>query len=254
IDGRENRTGGQNDHHRDGGADHYGDRRDGAETAAGLKRGALPASGTDRRGKGATVSMAGPDIRPRTAPRVRAIRNGRRACGRNIRARTALLLLLLAIAAAPWPSGAEAAASAPAAWPALLPAGLPGDGPATSVRLVDDAAGFSTGMPHEAAGFPAAGPTDDAAALPPEAERLEAHWTAIMNEYGDYFAPGARPPFRELVAPDGGSPKTADVLAGLMRFFFHDIVRHGRLLVSIVVLTVLSSVLQTLQGAFERQA
>src|SRR5690606_11696957 len=83
---------------------------------------------------------------------------------------------------------------------------------------------------------PAAGPTDDAAALPPEAERLEAHWTAIMNEYGDYFAPGARPPFRELVAPDGGSPKTADVLAGLMRFFFHDIVRHGRLLVSIVVL------------------
>jgi stage III sporulation protein AE len=198
--------------------------------------------------------MAGPDIRPGTAPRVRAIRNGRRACGRNIRARTALLLLLLAIAAAAWPSGAEAAASAPAAWPALLPAGLPGDGPATSVRLVDDAAGFSTGMPHEAAGFPAAGPTDDAAALPPEAERLEAHWTAIMNEYGDYFAPGARPPFRELVAPDGGSPKTADVLAGLMRFFFHDIVRHGRLLVSIVVLTVLSSVLQTLQGAFERQA
>src|SRR5690606_29302609 len=176
------------------------------------------------------------------------------ACGGTCRAWWAPVRLRLAIAAAAWPSGAEAAASAPAAWPALLPAGLPGDGPATSVRLVDDAAGFSTGMPHEAAGFPAAGPTDDAAALPPEAERLEAHWTAIMNEYGDYFAPGARPPFRELVAPDGGSPKTADVLAGLMRFFFHDIVRHGRLLVSIVVLTVLSSVLQTLQGAFERQA
>lgn len=83
---------------------------------------------------------------------------------------------------------------------------------------------------------------------------LDEFWSRLAADYGDYF-PGRTPPtFREALAPGGEGWHVADVLLGLVRYFFHEIVRHGKLLVSIIVLTVLSSVLQMLQGAFERQA
>lgn len=89
--------------------------------------------------------------------------------------------------------------------------------------------------------------------LPPETEQLDVYWSELVRSYGDYF-PGNKPPsFREWLATGGEGVHMADVLLGLLHLFFHEIVHHGKLLVSIVVLTVLSSVLQMLQGAFERQ-
>lgn len=190
--------------------------------------------------------------------------------------RTAVLLLALIVAVAGRPAGAEAAERPPAGRPADTEAAaramavwqsqaeerrFPSGGmpiPKAETRL-------SAARGPEAAERPPDGRrdrlpdgspdglSDAASSLPPEAALLEAHWSAIMDDYGDYLAPGRKPTFRELVAPGGGGPKMADVLSGLLRYFFHEIVHHGRLLVSIVMLSVLSSVLQTLQGAFERR-
>src|SRR5690606_23104556 len=43
-----------------------------------------------------------------------------------------------------------------------------------------------------------------------------------------------------------------EVLAAFARYFFHELLYNGKLLGTIVVLTVLSMILQTLQTAFER--
>jgi stage III sporulation protein AE len=91
------------------------------------------------------------------------------------------------------------------------------------------------------------------APLPPEAERLDDYWAELARTYGDYFPAGETPSIRDLLVPGGGF-HMGGVLAGLLRYFFHEIVHHGKLLVSIVVLTVLASVLNTLQSAFERQS
>lgn len=87
-----------------------------------------------------------------------------------------------------------------------------------------------------------------------ETEQLDAYWRQLAETYGDFLPGPEAPSFRELIVPGGEGFQMADVLLGLLRYFFHEIVHHGKLLVSIIVLTVLSSVLQMLQGSFERQA
>lgn len=85
-------------------------------------------------------------------------------------------------------------------------------------------------------------PTDD----------VEAYWKSLANTYGDYFPDQRLPAFRDMLTPGGEGLETGDVLQGLLRFLFHELLLNGKLLVSIVILTILSTVLQTLQGAFER--
>lgn len=92
-----------------------------------------------------------------------------------------------------------------------------------------------------------------------QAERLptgeiEAYWQQLTDEYSDYF-PGMKPPrFRDLLVSGDGEFGLAAVLKGLAAYFFHELLQSGKLLAAIVMLSVFSSILQTLQGAFERNA
>lgn len=91
-----------------------------------------------------------------------------------------------------------------------------------------------------------------------QAERLptdevEQYWTQLMKDYGGYFPEGQTPGFMDMLVPGGKdfSPKT--ILRGLIRFFFHEVLVNGKLLATIVILTVFSMILESLQSAFERK-
>ncbi|MEK3881555.1 stage III sporulation protein AE [Paenibacillus sp. PL2-23] len=82
-------------------------------------------------------------------------------------------------------------------------------------------------------------------------EPVESYWNQLRDEYGGFFPDRQMPGFKDMLMPGGGF-KMADVLEGLLRYLLHEILYNGKLLVTIVMLSVFSMVLETLQNAFER--
>lgn len=86
-------------------------------------------------------------------------------------------------------------------------------------------------------------------------EQIEQFWNKLKNEYGGYFPDGKAPGLRELMFPkDGQGWSVKDVLLGLARFFLHEVLYSGKLIVTIVLLAIFTMLLETMQSAFERQA
>ncbi|MBH5318070.1 stage III sporulation protein AE [Paenibacillus sp. GSMTC-2017] len=84
-----------------------------------------------------------------------------------------------------------------------------------------------------------------------ETEPVENYWNKLRDEYGGYFPDQGVPSFSQMIMPGGGM-KLADVFQGLLRYLWHEVLYNGKLLVTIIMLTVFSMVLETLQNAFER--
>jgi len=84
-------------------------------------------------------------------------------------------------------------------------------------------------------------------------DKVERYWNQLMHEYGGYFPEGQVPGFKEMLAPGGGFGLSR-ILKGLFRFLFHEILINGKLLATIVILTVFSMILETLQSAFEKKS
>ena len=87
-----------------------------------------------------------------------------------------------------------------------------------------------------------------------ETEAVESYWNKLRSEYGGYFPEQHIPSFMEMIVPGGGGLKLTDMLQGLVKYLWHEVLYNGKLLVTIVMLTVFSMVLETLQNAFERNA
>lgn len=87
-----------------------------------------------------------------------------------------------------------------------------------------------------------------------ETDAVESYWNKLRIEYGGYFPDQHIPSFMEMILPGGDGLKFTDVLQGLLRYLWHEVLYNGKLLVTIVMLTVFSMVLETLQNAFERNA
>ncbi|WP_176444814.1 stage III sporulation protein AE [Paenibacillus herberti] len=85
-------------------------------------------------------------------------------------------------------------------------------------------------------------------------DAVETYWDDLVKQYGGYFPEGKMPSFMEMITPGGEGLKPASVLKALFAMLAHEVLYNGKLLVSIVLLAVFSSILQTLQSAFERQA
>lgn len=83
-------------------------------------------------------------------------------------------------------------------------------------------------------------------------DQVESYWQSLMKDYGGFFPDGQMPSFMEmLVSQDQGfSLKTG--LSGLLRYMWHEVLYNGHILVTIVLLSVFSMILETLQTAFER--
>ncbi|CAH1197496.1 Stage III sporulation protein AE [Paenibacillus allorhizoplanae] len=82
-------------------------------------------------------------------------------------------------------------------------------------------------------------------------EPVEQYWDKLMKEYGGYFPESKPPTFMELLLGTKGISMKS-IFKGLLSYVFHEIIINGKLLASIVVLTVFSMILETLQSSFER--
>ena len=82
-------------------------------------------------------------------------------------------------------------------------------------------------------------------------EPVEQYWDKLMKEYGGYFPESKTPTFMELLLGTKGISMKS-IFKGLLSYVFHEIIINGKLLASIVILTVFSMILETLQSSFER--
>jgi len=87
-----------------------------------------------------------------------------------------------------------------------------------------------------------------------ETGAVESYWNNLRSEYGGFFPEQHIPSFMEMILPGGDGLKLTDMLSGLLKYLWHEVLYNGKLLVTIVMLTVFSMVLETLQNAFERNA
>ncbi len=87
-----------------------------------------------------------------------------------------------------------------------------------------------------------------------ELGQIQKYWNDLKDEYGGYFPEGKLPELRELMFPDGKQWSAGQAFAGIARFFLHEVLYSGKLLVTIVLLTVFTMLLETMQSAFERNA
>src|SRR5690606_13383842 len=80
-----------------------------------------------------------------------------------------------------------------------------------------------------------------------ETDQVERYWERLLREYGGYF-PDSRPPsLMDMIAGEGLS--LGQIFRALLKFLFHEILYNGGLLVSIIILTVFSMILETMQSA-----
>ncbi|MFB9325338.1 stage III sporulation protein AE [Paenibacillus aurantiacus] len=114
-----------------------------------------------------------------------------------------------------------------------------------------------------AAASPEQGPNDAAKEIGPQelseeelqgidTAAVESYWNKLMAEYGGLFPDREVPSFMEMIIPGGEGLKLTTVLRGLFEYVLHEVLYNGKLLVTIVLLTVFSMILETLQTAFER--
>jgi stage III sporulation protein AE len=87
-------------------------------------------------------------------------------------------------------------------------------------------------------------PTDD----------VEQYWHRLQKEYGGYFPENQSPSVFTMFSQMGGEGGYSidSFLKGLAKFFFHELLHNGRLLGTIIILTVFSMILENLQNAFEQ--
>jgi len=82
-------------------------------------------------------------------------------------------------------------------------------------------------------------------------DEVSKYWDTLMRQYGGWF-PNGNPSFQEALMPGGDGFQLSDLATGLLQFMLHEVFVNGKLLAMIVILTVFSIVLETLQSAFEK--
>jgi stage III sporulation protein AE len=82
-------------------------------------------------------------------------------------------------------------------------------------------------------------------------DEVEVYWDQLMREYGGWF-PNGNPTFQQALLPGGSGFSLSEIGNGLLSFAFHEIVVNAKLLGFIIILTVFSLLLETMQSAFER--
>jgi stage III sporulation protein AE len=84
-----------------------------------------------------------------------------------------------------------------------------------------------------------------------QTDQVEQYWNKLMKDYGGYFPENKTPSFMELLLGTRGF-SMSNLFKGIFSYFFHEVLVSGKLLASIVILTVFSMILETLQSSFEK--
>jgi stage III sporulation protein AE len=84
-------------------------------------------------------------------------------------------------------------------------------------------------------------------------EDIKAYWDNVVTEYGGFLPESQKGTFYEFVSGEKNL-SIKEMLNGLLRYLFHEILANGKLLSTLILLTVFSAILQSFQNAFERHA
>ncbi|KMJ60015.1 stage III sporulation protein AE [Bacillus sp. LL01] len=85
-----------------------------------------------------------------------------------------------------------------------------------------------------------------------DVEEIKAYWEEIMEEYGGFLPESQKGTFMEFVKGDK-SFSLKEWSKGFVKYLFHELLANGKLLGSLILLTIFSMFLQTLQNAFEQK-
>jgi stage III sporulation protein AE len=92
--------------------------------------------------------------------------------------------------------------------------------------------------------------TEQAKEIP--TDQVERYWHELMNNYGGFFPDNQSPSFMQMLMPGGKGLHPSSILNALFHYFFQEVLMNGKLLATIVILTVFSMILETLQSSFEK--
>ncbi|TCS84027.1 stage III sporulation protein AE [Tepidibacillus fermentans] len=81
-------------------------------------------------------------------------------------------------------------------------------------------------------------------------QKIEQFWDKLMKQYGGFFPENQKSLF-DLVMP-GNDFKFQSFFIGLIKYIFYEILYNSKLIGSIILLTVFSTVLQNIQTTFEQ--
>ncbi|MGD8191550.1 stage III sporulation protein AE [Brevibacillus ginsengisoli] len=84
-----------------------------------------------------------------------------------------------------------------------------------------------------------------------DTHHVEEFWKKTLEQYKGYLPDLQSPGFVPLIMQDENLTLSG-ILKGLMKFVFHEIWVNGKLLSSIIVITVFAMILESMQNAFER--
>ncbi|WP_263491878.1 stage III sporulation protein AE [Bacillus sp. RAR_GA_16] len=82
---------------------------------------------------------------------------------------------------------------------------------------------------------------------------IQTYWDEVIKEYGGFLPESQKGSFMEFVKGEKQLSLKAYLL-GLLKFLFHELLVHGKLLGSLILLTIFSILLQNMQNAFEHKA
>ncbi|WP_163583464.1 stage III sporulation protein AE [Gracilibacillus saliphilus] len=85
-----------------------------------------------------------------------------------------------------------------------------------------------------------------------EGSELEGYWDYLGDQYNDALPELNKENLWSMVKGEGNL-SIKEWLKGFLRFFFYEIVENGKLLGTLMLLTLFCLVLQTIQNAFEKQ-
>ncbi len=83
-------------------------------------------------------------------------------------------------------------------------------------------------------------------------EQVEKYWEQLMKDYGGFFPEGRTPSLMEMLLPGGDGFSFKGILSGLGKYLWHEVLYNGKLLVTIIMLSIMSLILENLQTAFEK--
>ncbi|THE11279.1 stage III sporulation protein AE [Bacillus timonensis] len=84
-------------------------------------------------------------------------------------------------------------------------------------------------------------------------DEIKQFWDEIVTDYGGYLPESQKGSLLEFIRGEK-ELSLKEWLLGLVKFVFHELIANGKLLSTLIMLTIFSMFLQTLQNSFEKSA
>ncbi|HEX6922565.1 MAG TPA: stage III sporulation protein AE, partial [Bacillales bacterium] len=83
-------------------------------------------------------------------------------------------------------------------------------------------------------------------------DEIRSYWEELVQKYGGFLPESQKGNFFDFIKGDKQFSLKEWFIA-FLKFLFHELLRNGKLLGTIILLTVFSMILQNLQNAFEQK-